>query len=158
MSRSQAIVVRGGKILMVRHRQSGHEWRCLPGGGIEAGETPEEAVLRELWEECRVRGTLLRKTGEYPDPYTDGKCYSFLVDIGSQRPELGMDPEVKGEAILVGLDWLSLWEICEQDRAFLWAAGLISVAEFARELESWSREISYPAKKQTGTQAQGDAL
>ncbi len=37
----------------------------LPGGGIEIGESPEEAVIRELYEETGLRVKILRKVGEY---------------------------------------------------------------------------------------------
>jgi len=62
MSGARCIVLRGDKILMVKHRRGGEEWWCLPGGGIIEGETPEEAVLRELKEECRVDGHLIKRT------------------------------------------------------------------------------------------------
>lgn len=62
MSRAQAIVVRGREILMVRHRQGSKEWWCLPGGAILEGESPADAAVRELEEECRVRGQVIRET------------------------------------------------------------------------------------------------
>jgi len=65
-------------IIMVKHKHDDDECYCSPGGGIEKGETPEQAAII--------------------------------------------------------------------DRVFLWASGLLSITEFAEELESWSREISYPNK------------
>ena len=46
--RSMALVVRNNKILSVQTHRSGRYINELPGGGIEPGETPEEAALREL--------------------------------------------------------------------------------------------------------------
>ncbi|MEE1568935.1 MAG: NUDIX hydrolase, partial [Alphaproteobacteria bacterium] len=56
------IVCRANRILMVKHRVENQEWWCLPGGGLEGKETPANGALRELREECNVRGTLIRQT------------------------------------------------------------------------------------------------
>jgi ADP-ribose pyrophosphatase YjhB (NUDIX family) len=37
----------------------------LPGGGIEAGESPEEAMKREVREECGLEVSVLRKAAHY---------------------------------------------------------------------------------------------
>jgi 8-oxo-dGTP diphosphatase len=147
--RAQCLVIRDNKILMVKHKHGEDEWYCSPGGGIEKGETPEQAALRELQEECNVSGCIIKKTSEYVDPYDDKNFfYTFHIDIGEQTPSLGYDPEEAEEnPVLSEVRWMNLNEITETDRAFLWASGLLSIAQFSDELESWNREISYPNKR-----------
>jgi 8-oxo-dGTP pyrophosphatase MutT (NUDIX family) len=126
----------------VRLRQESYEFWCLPGGGMEEGETPAEAAIRELKEECRVDGTIVRETGVVV--YSpQNKAYTFLIDIGIQEPEIGTDPDYQ-EQVLVDIKWLTLSEIPERDRAFLWAAGLLGVEEFFTEVLGWGDDISYP--------------
>jgi 8-oxo-dGTP pyrophosphatase MutT (NUDIX family) len=146
--RAQCLVIRDNKILMVKHKHSENEWNyCLPGGRIEKGETPEQAAIRELQEECLVCCKIIKKVSEYVDSF-DYNIYTFHADIGEQNPALGGDPEFSGNnQILNEVRWLSLNEICERDRAFLWAAGLFSIVQFADELLSWSDDISYPNKR-----------
>jgi len=145
--RAQCLVIRDNKILMVKHRHAGDEWYCTPGGGIEPGETPGQAALRELQEECNVTGRIIRKTSEWADPYDADKFYTYHIDIGDQTPSLGCDPELPEDPILTGVRWMALNEISEVDRAYLWSAGLLSIPAFAAELATWAREISYPGRR-----------
>ena len=159
MPRVQAIVVRDGRILMVRHRVQGVEYWCLPGGALEAGETPAQGALRELGEECQVDGVAARQTA-HVSYAPDDETYSFLVDIGDATPSLGHDPEVVGGTqalVLIDVQWLRLSEIPERDRAFLWAAGLLGVGDFSAEVERWGDDPSYPGAGHRGDPAGGGA-
>jgi hypothetical protein len=97
-------------------------------------------------EECCVEGEIIRQTS-LVEEYDGERTYTFLVDIGSQEPRLGYDPEFeKNEQLLVELKWQKLSEIPERDRAFLWAAGLLCIKGFLEEVEGWGESISYPGK------------
>lgn len=146
--RAQCLVIRGNKILLVKHTHTGDAWFCTPGGGIEKGETPEQAALRELREECNVSGVIVKKTSEYIDPYDENNFfYTYQIDIGSQEPSLGYDPETGKDYFISEVKWMALEEVSEKDRAFLWAAGLLSIRQFANEIDAWERVISYPSKR-----------
>jgi 8-oxo-dGTP diphosphatase len=49
-----------GRVAAVRYRGN----LFLPGGGIEAGESPEQALVREVVEECAQRLHIVGKIGE----------------------------------------------------------------------------------------------
>jgi ADP-ribose pyrophosphatase YjhB (NUDIX family) len=76
--RAVAVVVDGGRVLLIKrflhqHRAqgcvmcraagvvdgpcAGHRYAVLPGGGVEAGETPAAAAARELAEETSLTAT-----------------------------------------------------------------------------------------------------
>ncbi len=145
--RSQAVVCRDGKLLLVEHVMKGRDFFNLPGGGIEEDETPAEAAVRELWEEAGVRGRILRPlTVEYK-PDLESRIFSYLVEIDPDAiPHTGTDPELPPEEQTIkGVRWMSLRDIPERDRAYLFGAGLMRIPEIHDEVLTWpDDEISYP--------------
>ena len=148
--RSQSMVIRGNRILLVEHQLFGRDFFNLPGGGIEENETPEQAALRELEEECQVKGTLVRPlTVEYK-PDLESRVFTFLVEISEDAvAKAGIDPELPAdEQSIIDVKWMRLDEIAERDRAYLFGAGLMRVPYFHDEVLMWDGEdISYPIKK-----------
>ncbi|MEP0804630.1 MAG: NUDIX domain-containing protein [Chloroflexota bacterium] len=79
---SAAIFDGQGRILLTRRADNG-QW-CLPGGGMEAGESAAEACEREVWEETGLSVRVKRLVGVYSHPdqlavYPDGNKAHIVV-------------------------------------------------------------------------------
>ena len=86
-NRSAAIIVKDGKILLMHRRNNGHEYFSFPGGGVEAGETNEEACAREISEETTL--TIKVKELVCKASWDDGSNnYYYVCDYVSGEPHL----------------------------------------------------------------------
>jgi 8-oxo-dGTP diphosphatase len=61
-----AIIFEQGRVLLAQRRDI--DWWNLPGGGMELGETVDEAVVREVLEETGLKVEIVRLVGVYSKP------------------------------------------------------------------------------------------
>ena len=80
------------RILCVRQNYGGNVW-ALPGGGLEPGESPTDALEREVREESGYRARVAHLIGAYAAPWKDSLGLLFHADV------LGRDPWEPDEEI-----------------------------------------------------------
>ena len=88
------------KTILLTKRTDNGRW-CLPGGGMDPGESVEEACIREAYEETGLRVKVTRLVGVYTSPdlvieYADGNIFhpvSLSFEVKITGGELGLSDE-----------------------------------------------------------------
>jgi NAD+ diphosphatase len=89
------LAVRGERCLLGRgHRRPGARFSCL-AGFMEPGETPEEAVRREVLEESGIQVGRVRYLASQPWPFPSSLMMGFLGEALTE--EITIDPEELAE-------------------------------------------------------------
>jgi 8-oxo-dGTP diphosphatase len=98
-----------GRLLMVRQAYRSAIIWTFPGGGIEPGESPERAAVREAQEEVRLDVQLIRLLSRRPRTGGTGVYYCYLGRIVGGELALGTDPELPSDdQQLLACQWFPL--------------------------------------------------
>ena len=111
-----AIIERDGTIFIGQRRpDQSHplKWE-FPGGKVETGEAPKDALARELWEELRIRAAVGEEIARYFYAYADRQPIQlifFAITEYSGLPE----NQIYHNIAWVGRRDLPRWDFLEGD-------------------------------------------
>lgn len=89
---SAAIIISNGQVLVGQRRKGDRhpfKWE-FPGGKVEYGESPREALIRELREELRIEAKIGEELARYEHDYPSGSrvhLLFFVVKEYTGKPE-----------------------------------------------------------------------
>jgi 8-oxo-dGTP diphosphatase len=110
--RAAVIILAADRVLLIHRFKQGREYYIIPGGGVEPGETVEQAALREIREETGLEIKLDRKLWEYTNqghPETYFLATRFSGTLGLGGPELAKQSAEN----IFQLEWIRLSEVME---------------------------------------------
>ena len=125
---SAALITRNGRLLVARRAAGSQEGSGeLPGGKVEEGESPRDALRREILEElgCKVGAMWLYDTVEYdyPDFHLTMDCFVCSMppdEEPSRNPAIHSELRWIAREELADIEWLPADLQLAQGLAYYW--------------------------------------
>ena len=108
---SAGIIHRAGRVLVGQRRRSDRhpfKWE-FPGGKVEHGETPRQALVRELWEELQIKARVGGELARYQHDYPSGSRVHLLFFA---VPDFDGEPTAR---VFEQICWVDLGALRELD-------------------------------------------
>ena len=77
-NRGSSVIIKNNKVVLIKRVRAGQEYYVFPGGGIERGESPEQAAVRETFEELGVHISIKDSLGM---ANYNGEQYFFIAEV-----------------------------------------------------------------------------
>ncbi len=123
----RAIIIRDGHILVMRRNKFGDKYYTLPGGGIDVGETAEEALKRELLEETGFTVTDSKLVFVEAASPQYGTQHIFLCQAEGDEPHIAADAEEAKDS-LAGNVYVPMWVTTHDFRGLQFRSGVLHEA------------------------------
>ena len=114
--RAGIVLIKDDKVALIERHRAGLDYFVFPGGGVDAGETPEQAAIRETMEELGIEVAIKQKVAEIQLGQKSRQVY-FLVEhisgefgTGTGEEFTDSDPNDPDEGIYVPI-WMPIAEL-----------------------------------------------
>jgi len=140
--RAGIVLIQDGKVALIERHRAGLDYFVFPGGGVDEGESPEQAAIREAMEELGVEVAIKQKVAEIQLASKSRQVY-FLVEQISGEFGTGLgeeysdaDPNDPDEGVYIPV-WMPIHEFSADEKIYpAELAGLV-----ARSIsEGWPKD------------------
>lgn len=121
--RAGIVLIQDGKVALIERHRAGMDYFVFPGGGVNDGETPEQAAVREAMEELGIEIAIKQKITEIQFGQKSRQVY-FLVEQSGGEFGTGVgeeytdsDPEDPEEGIYIPI-WMPIEKLSEYQNIY----------------------------------------
>jgi 8-oxo-dGTP diphosphatase len=114
--RAGIVLIQDGKVALIERHRAGMDYFVFPGGGVDKGESPEQAAVREAMEELGIEVSIQQKVAEIQLGQKSRQVY-FLVEqtggefgTGTGEEYTDSDPDSPEQGIYVPI-WMPIEEL-----------------------------------------------
>jgi 8-oxo-dGTP diphosphatase len=82
--RAGIVLIKENKVALIERYRAGSHYFTFPGGGVDEGETPEQAAIREAREELGIQVAIKQKVAEVQFRQNSRQIYFLVEHIGGE--------------------------------------------------------------------------
>lgn len=81
-TRAGIVLIQDNKVALIERHRAGLHYFVFPGGGVDEGESPEQAAVRESMEELGIQVAIQQKVAEIQLGKKSRQVYFLVEQIG----------------------------------------------------------------------------
>jgi 8-oxo-dGTP diphosphatase len=122
-TRAGIVLIQGNKVALIERHRAGLDYFVFPGGGVDEGETPEQAAIREAMEELGVEVVIRQKVAEFQMGQKSKQVYFLVEQMGGEfgtgigEEYTDADPGDPDEGIYIPV-WIPIDELLLREKIY----------------------------------------
>ena len=121
-TRAGIVLIEDDKVALIERHRAGLDYYVFPGGGVDYGETSQQAAIREAMEELGIEVAILQQVAvihfdQSTQVYFLVKRVSGEFGTGTGEEFTDSDPNDPREGVYVPV-WMSIDELPQQPKVF----------------------------------------
>jgi len=141
--RAGVVLIKDNKVALIERHRAGLDYFVFPGGGVDEGESPEQAAVREAMEELGIEVAIKQKVAEIHLGQKSRQVYFLVEQIGGNfgtgdgEEYTDSDPNDPEEGIYVPI-WMPIDELLLHEKIYPAALASLVVASLQ---QGWAQDV-----------------
>jgi 8-oxo-dGTP diphosphatase len=121
--RSGIVLIQDGKVALIERHRAGLDYFVFPGGGVDEGESPEQAAIREAMEELGIEIAIKQQIAEVHLGHKSRQVYYLVEQVsgefgtGTGEEYTDADPANPEEGIYIPI-WMPIEKLSQHKNIY----------------------------------------